>query len=186
MKKEAKNQTSESLTPDQLGILVDNHRSFQQFLARRVESDSVAEDLLQQSLKKALEAPAHSTEQESILAWFYKILRNTLTDYYRKRDVEQRGLRDLAQSPETNDSELEAGICQCMKGLLPAIKPEYSSLLARIDLGEETPEDVAKDLGISRGNLDVRLHRARQALKSSLVKSCGTCTEHGCLNCTCG
>jgi RNA polymerase sigma-70 factor (ECF subfamily) len=32
----------------------------------------------------------------------------------------------------------------------------------------------------------VRLHRARQALKRELERSCGTCATHGCLDCTCG
>jgi len=32
----------------------------------------------------------------------------------------------------------------------------------------------------------VRLHRARAALREKLVRSCRTCAEHGCLDCSCG
>jgi hypothetical protein len=28
--------------------------------------------------------------------------------------------------------------------------------------------------------------RAREALRKQVAVSCGTCAEHGCLNCTCG
>jgi RNA polymerase sigma-70 factor (ECF subfamily) len=31
----------------------------------------------------------------------------------------------------------------------------------------------------------VRVFRAREALKKRVMESCGTCAEHGCLNCTC-
>lgn len=173
---------------DQLRILVDNHRSFKKFLSARVHDEAIAEDLLQQSLKKAVEKPARATENETVLAWFYTILRNALTDHYRNNAVQDRAMTELRETANANTvsvDDLEADVCKCMKGLLPTIKPEYSQLLSRIDLGEESPEDVAQELGISRSNLDVRLHRARQALKKSLVNSCGTCTEHGCLNCTC-
>jgi RNA polymerase sigma-70 factor (ECF subfamily) len=43
----------------------------------------------------------------------------------------------------------------------------------------------AAEAGISNSNAAVRVFRAREALKKQLVKSCGTCAEHGCLNCTC-
>jgi RNA polymerase sigma-70 factor (ECF subfamily) len=29
------------------------------------------------------------------------------------------------------------------------------------------------------------LHRARAALRKQLVQTCGSCAEHGCLNCIC-
>jgi len=34
--------------------------------------------------------------------------------------------------------------------------------------------------------LDEKLARAREALKKQVVRSCGTCADHGCLDCTCG
>jgi len=81
--------------------------------------------------------------------------------------------------------EIEAAVCECMNGLLPTLKETYAELIRRIDLGGETISEVARDLGVTENNLTVRLHRARQALKTSLERTCGTCTEHGCLNCTC-
>lgn len=45
--------------------------------------------------------------------------------------------------------------------------------------------EAAARLGITPGNAAVRVHRARQALKQRLEAACGTCTEHGCLDCSC-
>jgi DNA-directed RNA polymerase specialized sigma24 family protein len=72
-----------------------------------------------------------------------------------------------------------------MGRLLPTLKPEYSELVQKIDLDGSDPDEVACSLGITRGNLNVRLHRAREALRKSLELSCGACSKHGCLNCTC-
>jgi RNA polymerase sigma-70 factor (ECF subfamily) len=58
-------------------------------------------------------------------------------------------------------------------------------LIRRVDLDEATIADVASEMGITPGNARVKLHRARRALRRQLELSCGSCAEHGCLDCTC-
>lgn len=175
-----------------IGILVDNHRAFRSFLAKRVGSDSVAEDLLQASIKKALETPARPHEDSTVVAWFYQVLRNTLTDHYRSQASEQKKHGDFAQelvatgkTHERSLDDLEAGVCECMSGLLPTLKDSYAEVIRRVDLEGESVSSVAQALRVTENNLSVRLHRARDALRKSLERTCGTCTEHGCLSCTC-
>jgi hypothetical protein len=38
---------------------------------------------------------------------------------------------------------------------------------------------------LSASNAGVRVFRAREALKKRVTQSCGTCAEHGCVDCTC-
>jgi hypothetical protein len=54
-----------------------------------------------------------------------------------------------------------------------------------VDLLGQPRSKVAKALGISANNLGVRLHRARGALHSALLRFCTTCPTHGFLNCAC-
>lgn len=179
------------LKEDAIRTLVDNHRQFRTFLKKRLGNEADAEEVLQLSLKKALERPLNSEREESVVAWFYTILRNALTDHFRLQASEKKKRADYEteltiERGSNVFAELETEVCKCMRGLLPTLKPGYAQLLERIDLEGQSPELVAKDLGLTRGNVDVKLHRAREALKKSLERSCGTCTEHGCLNCTCG
>jgi hypothetical protein len=46
--------------------------------------------------------------------------------------------------------------------------------------------EFAAEAGITANNAGVRVFRAREALRKRVVRSCGTCAEHGCLDCTCG
>lgn len=72
------------------------------------------------------------------------------------------------------------------QALLPALKPEYVELIEAPDLAEESPESVARRLGITTNNLKVRRHRARQALRQQLEKACGTCAQGKCIgDCMC-
>jgi RNA polymerase sigma-70 factor (ECF subfamily) len=47
-------------------------------------------------------------------------------------------------------------------------------------------KDYAEEAGISPSNAAVRVFRAREALRGQVSRSCGTCADHGCLDCTCG
>ena len=44
----------------------------------------------------------------------------------------------------------------------------------------------AAEIGVSDNLAAVRAYRARNALRAQVARSCGTCAEHGCLDCTCG
>jgi len=173
--------------------LLENESAFRQFVRRRVGEEVVVEDILQQSLTKAVERSHSLNNEQSALAWFYRILRHTVADYYRSHGAETRRNEALLQEltisgnhQEPPPDELKATACACLHGFLPNLHGNYGELIKRIDLDGESPAQVAKELKISRNNLTVRLHRARQPLRASLEDACGICSRHGCLNCTCG
>lgn len=171
------------LNDDVIRLLVENHKRFQSFLSKRVGSEADAEEILQQSFSRAIEKPPSNASEQSILAWFFRVLRNALIDHYRAKGTDDRKLRELATSLQEPSAETE--ICECLNRLLPTLKKEYSEVLRSVDLEGHSLDQVASQLGLTRNALDVRLHRARKALKTSLIRACGTCTKHGCLNCTC-
>lgn len=190
-----KGNSEEALEPLNASVtqtLVDSRKVFVSFLRRHLPDVEIAEDIFQQSLFKALANPVTLKDPESVVPWFYRILRNSLIDFYRARGSEDRKnaafvqefLGDEAEAL-SEGSEIQASICGCLKELIPSLKPEYANLIQEIDLNGRRMGDISSELGISANNLSVRLHRARQALKTSLIRSCGACTEHGCLDCTC-
>jgi RNA polymerase sigma factor (sigma-70 family) len=171
-----------------LSVLLAGHRKFLAFLERRVGSRESAEEILQSALAKAVEQEG-SLKEETVVAWFYRLLRNALVDHYRRQGAEQRALdvrRAEAKDLVEVDPEVERTVCECFRELLPTLKPEYSEILQRVDLGDSSVSDAAESLGITPNNAGVRLHRARLALKSRLEQTCRTCAEHGCYDCTCG
>ncbi len=180
------------LLDDLIATLVKERHSFQAFLRRRVSDEAAAEDLLQQAFVKAVQHHRTLRRQETALAWFYRILRHALIDYYRAEAADTRRREDFGRDLRLTEvdhvpspDELRAAVCSCMERLLPRLNPGYAELLRRIDLGNEPIQSVASKLGITANNATVRLHRARKALKTSLEQACGVCSKHGCLNCTC-
>jgi RNA polymerase sigma-70 factor (ECF subfamily) len=177
-------------TPEVVAVLVENHRRFLAFLEKRVGSREVAEDLLQDAFVRGLPRAGQLRDEESVVAWFYRSLRNALVDHWRSRAAEQRALEASALETEVTapavDEELMETVCACATALLDTLKPQYAEALREVDLGGRSVKDWAETGGITPNNASVRLHRAREALRRQLVRSCGTCADHGCLDCRCG
>ena len=175
------------LSPDAIARLVEAHREFLAFLERRVESRATAEDILQAAFARGLERGA-GVQDEKVVAWFYRVLRNSLIDHYRRRSTSARAMEAWGREFAENQSapvELRDEICRCVSTLLETLKPEYRDALRIMDLEEGALSDLAHQAGISAENAAVRVHRARRALRRQVERSCGTCAEHGCLDCHC-
>lgn len=172
--------------PDILGALVGNHRRFLAFLEKRLGDRATAEEVLQNAFVKVVERESGFDSAEGAVTWFYRLLRNALTDHYRRRGTADRATEIVAYELQAQtDQELKSEICKCMDALIPTLRGEYAAILSEVDLKERDLKEVAAELGISTNNATVRLHRGRQALKKQLERSCGTCADHGCLNCSC-
>lgn len=167
-------------------VLTDNLTAFHSFAQSRLGDAELAADVVQDALLKALRAEANLEDGDNLVAWFYRILRNTITDLYRKRAGQARALEQFGH--ELDDGPDEATrqvICGCLHRLLPTLKPEYAEVVRRVDVEEEESAVVAASLNVTPGNLKVRLHRARQQLRERLVETCRLCATHGCLDCQC-
>jgi RNA polymerase sigma factor (sigma-70 family) len=177
------------LTPDGVRSLVESHREFLGFVERRVGSRAVAEDILQEAFVRSSGRLDALGSEEALRAWFYRTLRNAVVDHHRRRTAEERRLEGFAAellAREEADPELERVLCSCVVRLADTLKPEYAEALRAVEVEGNAVKDFALRAGITENNAGVRLHRARQALRKQVARSCGTCAEHGCVDCTCG
>ncbi|MDO8540200.1 MAG: sigma-70 family RNA polymerase sigma factor [Opitutaceae bacterium] len=157
---------------------------FHRFLAAQLGSDADAEDVLKQSLLKALQNGGNLRRGERAVAWFNRILRNAISDHSREKGTESRraekflaDLQGLAEDVAALPANWDAAVCACFRGLLPTLRPRYAEVIRRVDLRGEAKQEVCRDLGISRATMDVLLHRARTVLRRRLAVFCGACTR---------
>lgn len=177
---------------DPIQQILNARASFLSFVRNRIGDANVAQDLFQQSVLRAVERQSSLRRREDAVAWFRSILRHALVDYLRKHAVEARGKKAYRQALMRSGhakvppfEEVGDNPCSCAYVLLPILRPSYAELIRRIDLDGESSKTVAQDLAITVNNVRVRLHRARQVLRSRLVRLCGPCCEHSCRNCRC-
>ena len=181
---------AESLVPRDSAVerqLIECRSEFLRYFRRRLACPEDAEDALQEFSLKVIRAANTLQDDEKIDAWFGRILRNTLTDQYRRRATRRRAEAGYALEPREAavDPEPVATPCTCVHDVLPALKLDYAEIIRRADLDETPRETVAADLGVTANNVGVRLHRARRALKTKLEERCSGCGDGGFQSCDC-
>jgi RNA polymerase sigma factor (sigma-70 family) len=171
-----------------VSALVANHRQFLAFLERRVGSRAIAEDILQDAFVRGIDKVDSLRSGEAAVAWFYRLLRNAVIDHQRRRGVTERKLAAFRREVEGQsepDADLRGAICRCVADLAGTLKPEYADALHAVEVDGIAVKEFAERAGISASNAGVRIFRAREALRKQVVRSCGTCADHGCVSCTC-
>lgn len=169
-------------------VLVENHRAFLRFLERRVGDRALAEDLLQDAFTRNLDRLS-DVPDEGLVPWFYRVLRNAAIDRHRRKGAEERALaaftQELADTAQPAE-DVYREICACVGRLASTLKPEYAEVLQAVDVEDTPVKAFAETAGLTTSNAGVRLFRAREALRKQVSASCGTCAEHGCIDCSCG
>lgn len=169
--------------------LVGNHRAFLGFLEARLRNRALAEDILQDAFSRGLDKVSTLRNDESAVSWFYRVLRNAVIDHHRRAGTSDKALAQLASEMEAHEEpevETKKAVCGCVSMLADTLKPEYAAALKRVEVEGVSVKDYAAEAGLTGNNAAVRVFRAREALRKQVVRSCGTCAEHGCLDCHCG
>ncbi len=173
-------------SPEVVAALVENQRRFLAFLERRLGRRELAEEVLQDAFVRGLSHADAVRDESSAVAWFYRVLRNALNDHHRRQATRERLIEAARLEPvHAADDEMMNEVCACALSLIDTLKPECAHALRAMEFGGMTLQTYAESVGISFSNAGVRLHRARAALRKQVLRSCGACTLHGCVDCAC-
>ena len=185
---DAKTSPFTTMASPPLNTLLDHRNRFLGFVQRHVQDAAAAEDILQSAYMRALQYEGDLQEHESVVGWFYRVLRNAVIDQYRRRASESKALEEWGREMENEvvpGPEIQNEICACLSRVMDTIQPSYAEVLRSVDLGEQRLQDFAQEHKISSANAAVRVHRARASFRKHLLQTCGACAEHGCVDCTC-
>jgi RNA polymerase sigma-70 factor (ECF subfamily) len=150
-------------------------------LRRRFPALDAAE-VYQRAALRALEHCEAVRDRDRVDAWVRRIVLNSALDALRERN---RREIVTAEPPEVPVVSTVDETCTCTLALLTSLPASYADILRRVDVEGTSVEEVASTLELGKGNVAVRLHRARRALRDRLREHCGVETIHQCLACVC-
>jgi len=115
-------RSSNTYIPSAVAITVaDGRERLLNYIRRRVRREEDAEDILQDVLHQLVEAYNIAEPIERVTAWLFRVARNRITDWYRKKrtatfsdlkpaagDEESLNLEDILFDPDQNPDELFA------------------------------------------------------------------------------
>jgi RNA polymerase sigma-70 factor (ECF subfamily) len=152
------------------GELVRRHRARLGRVARVVLRDPhEAEDVVQQAFLQAFASLDRWAGTAPFGTWIARIAMNeALLRARRSRRIARAAIGLLADEPAAGTPEQEAASreeVQHVEAALPRLARRDREVLQLAAVGELPHADVAARLGVTRGAVKVRLHRARAALR---------------------
>jgi RNA polymerase sigma-70 factor (ECF subfamily) len=151
--------------------------------SRLTRSTSEAEDLVQDTLLKALRAQEHFTPGSNMRAWLLRILTNTFINRYRRGGLE-RSVLDGPDADPLADGWIGASTMEAMRdpesramrallekeivGALDELPEEFRLAVVLSDVEELSYKEISEIMGCPIGTVMSRLHRGRRLLKRRL------------------
>lgn len=152
-----------------------NHRSCLEAYAMKFTRDvEDANDLVQDTIIKAIRYHHMYAEGTNIRGWLYTIMKNTFINNYRKDSRKNSMIEtseDLSSYQLYNSADKNKGegkfVMDDINKALEKLQPEYSSPFLRYFEGYKYHE-IAEEMDIPIGTVKTRIHMARQILKGQL------------------
>lgn len=139
-----------------------------------VYDKALAEDLTQNTFIKAWKSfPSFSIEKGTLQAYLFKIAKNNVIDYQRKKkEVSLSYFDDIFPSEEDLVEKVtRIQNTELIKNVLLKLGKEEKQIIV-LRYFEELPfEDIAKVLGRKEGGIRVQVHRVLKKLKEEIEKN---------------
>lgn len=137
---------------------------------------SLAEDLSQEAITKAIAARRVPRDQTAFRAWLFRILRNTFIDHTRRSGrlvaLDAADAADVAEAGEREAPEnLEDGVVNALtvRFALEKLEPHQREIIGLIDIAGFSYAEAAALLDVPDGTIMSRISRARKSLANAIV-----------------
>ncbi|MCA0270896.1 MAG: RNA polymerase sigma factor [Proteobacteria bacterium] len=172
---------AQPVEPDPCARLAARRSDYLTFLRKRLRDPGAAEDVLQDFSLKVVRSSRHHAQVQNTDAWLARVLRNALFDHYRRRDARRRAesayasqMAALADPHETDAGQALSGASGHgeaeIEAALARLRPDHAALIRAIYFRGVPRAAAAKSLGVAPGTLNVRLFRARLALREGIER----------------
>jgi RNA polymerase sigma-70 factor (ECF subfamily) len=180
---EADLQALRNRDPEAVRRWIYGHRDYIEGVLRRYSRDAdVARDLVQEAFFQALRSLPNFRGDSKLTTWLHSIAKNVALARYRKDQrqscLEEETLEHVHATSEGGAAPAYRGPAQetergqehrFLYDAMEELSDSYREVIRLRDLEEYSTKEVAEELGLTRVNVRVRLHRARTALRDKLT-----------------
>ena len=143
---------------------------------RITNSWEAAEDICQESFFRLYEKNMVFPNQDEAKYWLIRVVKNAALNYAKRKERErkayQRAFREDRRQEETGEGLLvKKETSEEVKSALEKLPENLRMVLILKEYAEMNYKEIGKTLGISEGNVKVRVFRARERLESLLAAS---------------
>lgn len=164
-------QSPAGLTAGERGdtTLIEHIQALRRYARALVGNHADAEDIVQETLKRALAYLDGSKQIDNLRAYLFTILHNVRIDALkrRRREGAQVPVEETA-IPAQEASQMDRLAARQALEAIQKLSEEHREVLLLVGVEEMTYRETAEILGIAIGTVMSRLNRARAALRKVL------------------
>jgi RNA polymerase sigma-70 factor (ECF subfamily) len=156
------------------------------FIARRVDNDADAEDILQDVFLRIHRHAETVERSDRLVSWLFQVTRNALADYYRsperRRELPSGTTDGLEPGPQQAAGGFADGdgdsavawreLAACLGPMVGRLPPRYREAVTLVDLDGLSQRVAAERSGLTVSGMKSRVQRGRLALKHLLHDCC--------------
>jgi len=154
-----------------------HYRPVRTFILKMVGDQWTADDLTQETFIKVQKNLNGLRDNKKLRPWIFQIARNLCLDHFRSRefrngDQEVKSGVTGSMLPMVQLQMEQRQMSRCVQDKIHLLPETLRSVLVLSDTMGLSHQETADILGIKIGNVKIRLHRARKALKDILERDC--------------
>jgi RNA polymerase sigma-70 factor (ECF subfamily) len=165
--------------------LIDNYKNMVYNLAYRMSSSPhEAEDISQEAFLRAYQSLARFNPSYKFSTWLYQITLNIIRDRFKKKELNYVSLDAPVESDDsefypqpadsTNNPEqimTQKEDAQAIQQAILSLPLKYREVIVLRHLQDLSYIEIGNILKLPQGTVKVRLYRAREQLKKTLIDS---------------
>ena len=143
--------------------ITQNIDSAYRFAFTYVKNREDAEDVVSESMIKAMKYIGSLKNPQNIKAWFYKIISNTALNFIKKRN-RTVSIDDSTLIPAANDDYSEINL----ESILNCLEQKYREIVVLRFLEDMKIGEIAQILEINENTVKTRLYKALKVLRAEM------------------
>ncbi|HEB61669.1 MAG TPA: RNA polymerase sigma factor SigZ [Bacteroidetes bacterium] len=158
-------------------IWLDLNKHLLAFVSKKVKNKEEAKDIVQDVFVKAQLKIGHLHNVKKLDAWIFQITRNTINDYFRKRQnhFQEDDSRDATDTLESASETQKLSVC--MLEMIDLLPEKYKEAVMLSEIEGMSQKELAKQLNISYSGAKSRVQRGREKLKELFLDCCHISTD---------
>lgn len=138
---------------------------------RLTRNDTLADDVVQDTVERALKFQDHYQHGTNLRAWLSQVLFSVFITRCRRSTRERKALERISSDPDgwtqpvaLPSPETSLSLTKRTEATLAKVPESFRSVMVLVDLEDRSYRDAAVTLGVPLGTVMSRLHRGRKML----------------------
>jgi len=151
-------------------IYKENYSKILNFIKSKTATVEDAEDITSVVFEKAFKGMGNFKWQGiPVSSWLYKIAKNSLIDFYRKKKYSLTTEKMLEIKGPIINSEQDIMSNLCFEQIVNSLKPRERKIIYMKFFEGHTNKNIAKKLKLTENNVAIIIHRTIKNLRKALI-----------------